>query len=78
MRGEATGRVSARLSVIVAVAASGCMTDHARDAGLAGLSVTQVAPTTVVPGTALVVSGASFVDDAWGATALHLHAVSTR
>jgi len=46
--------------------------DLGRDPGLEGLAVTQVAPTTIVPGTRLVVSGASFVDEPWGTATLHL------
>jgi hypothetical protein len=63
---------SVRISVIVAFAASGCMTDPGRDAGLDGPSIAQIAPTTIVPGTELVVTGGPFVDPAWGTTALHL------
>src|SRR6185369_7219851 len=46
--------------------------DLGLDPGLEGLAVTQVAPTTIVPGTKLVVTGASFVDEPWGTATLHL------
>ncbi len=42
------------------------------DPGLEDLAVTQVAPTAIVPGTKLVVTGASFVDEPWGTATLHL------
>jgi hypothetical protein len=43
------------------------------DPGLEGLALTRVAPTTIVAGTRLVVTGASFVDPQWGDATLHLH-----
>jgi hypothetical protein len=58
--------------VIAAVLASGCASSVAPDPGLEGLSIMQVAPDTVVPGSKLVVKGASFVDEQWGAATLRL------
>jgi hypothetical protein len=52
---------------------AGCAGSVATDPGLEGLAVTQVAPATVIPGSKLVVTGASFVDEHWGAATLHLH-----
>ena len=46
--------------------------DPGPDPGLEDLAVTQVAPTTIVSGTKLVVTGASFVDEPWGTATLHL------
>ena len=62
------------------VALAGCLGREAVDPGLGGgvdpgledLTVTQVAPTAIVPGTKLVVTGASFVDEPWGTATLHL------
>jgi hypothetical protein len=53
-------------------AAAGCATTVAPDPGLEGLALTTVGPTTVIPGTRMVVKGASFVDEEWGAAVLHL------
>jgi len=59
-------------SVILAVMLAGCAGGIARDPGLEGLSISKVAPGTVIPGTKIVVKGSSFVDDAWGSATLHL------
>jgi hypothetical protein len=55
-----------------AVGFAGCASSVAPDPGLEGLSISKVAPGTVVPGTKIVVKGASFVDEHWGAATLHL------
>ncbi len=57
---------------MIAVVVAGCASTDAPDPGLEHLGLSKVAPTTVVPGTQLVVAGESFVDDAWGSTTLHL------
>jgi hypothetical protein len=51
---------------------AGCADPAPPDPGLEGLAITQVAPATIVPGTKLVVTGASFVDEPWGSATLHL------
>jgi hypothetical protein len=53
-------------------AATGCASSDAPDPGLEGLSIAKVAPDTVVPGTKLVIKGASFVEEQWGAATLRL------
>jgi hypothetical protein len=60
-----------RALLFIAVAA-GCANSVAPDPGLEGLSITKVAPITVVPGSKLVVKGASFVDEQWGSATLRL------
>jgi hypothetical protein len=60
-------------SVVVACGLlAGCAGTIGADPGLDDLAITGVAPSTIVPGTRLLVSGASFVDEAWGAATLHL------
>jgi hypothetical protein len=49
-----------------------CSSSLAPDPGLEGLAVSKVAPGTVIPGTKIVVTGASFVDEHWGEATLHL------
>ncbi len=62
-----------RVWVYIAVAAlGGCASSVAPDPGLEGLSISKVAPDTVVPGSKLVVKGASFVDEQWGSATLRL------
>lgn len=51
---------------------SGCASSTAPDPGLEGLSITKVAPGTIIPGTKIVVTGASFVDENWGEATLRL------
>ena len=63
-----TGLVSA--AAVAAVA--GCASAPGPDVGLDGLALTQVAPGTIVPGTALQLTGESFIDAQWGAATLHL------
>ncbi len=58
--------------LIPALLVAGCATSTPPDPGLEGLALTKVAPDTIIPGTKIVVTGASFVDDQWGATTLHL------
>jgi hypothetical protein len=53
-------------------AAAGCASSTASDPGLEGLSITKVAPGTIIPGTKIVVKGASFVDEQWGEGTLRL------
>ncbi|HEY0476809.1 MAG TPA: hypothetical protein VGD37_04760 [Kofleriaceae bacterium] len=55
------------LAVCAACAGSG-----APDPGVDAVAITRLAPSTVVPGTRLVVTGGSFVDAPWGETTLHL------
>ncbi|NVB78831.1 MAG: hypothetical protein HOV81_10585 [Kofleriaceae bacterium] len=59
-------------ALILAAALCGCASSTAPDPGLEGLSIDKVAPGTIVPGTKIVVKGASFVDEQWGAATLHL------
>src|SRR5256885_12628234 len=59
-----------KLSILVV--ATGCASSIAPDPGLEGLALTKVAPDTIVPGTKIVVAGASFVDSQWGDATLHL------
>jgi len=58
--------------VAAVVLATGCATSSAPDPGLEGLALAKVAPATIIPGTKLAITGASFVDAQWGATTLHL------
>lgn len=62
-----------RASAFILVAAlCGCASSTAPDPGLEGLAISKVAPGTIVPGTKIVVKGASFVDAQWGTATLHL------
>lgn len=61
----------ARVGTTLALVA-GCASSSAPDVGLEGLSLMQVAPVTIIPGTKVVVKGASFVDTQWGQTTVHL------
>ena len=58
--------------IAAALVAGGCGTALGPDPGLEGLAVTKVAPGTVIPGTKIVVSGASFVAQQWGTATLRL------
>jgi hypothetical protein len=60
------------MRALVLAALVGCASSSAPDPGLEGLALSQVAPTTIVPGTKLVLRGDSFVDSQWGAATLHL------
>lgn len=59
-------------TLLLVILAAGCASAPAPDVGLEGLALTAVAPGTIIPGTKVVVSGASFVDVQWGATTLKL------
>ncbi|MBA3454125.1 MAG: hypothetical protein H0T42_13605 [Deltaproteobacteria bacterium] len=52
--------------------AGGCGTALGPDPGLEDLAVTKVAPSTIIPGSKVVVKGVSFVDQQWGAATLRL------
>lgn len=51
---------------------AGCAASVAPDPGLEGLSLDRITPTTVIPGTKLILAGDSFVDDSWGTATLEL------
>src|SRR5690606_14910233 len=79
LRHLAPGAVMRRAAVVLAAAcaslslpAAGCGTELGPDPGLEALAVTRVAPHTIIPGTRIVVKGASFVDEQWGAATLRL------
>ena len=57
---------------VVAIVVAGCAGSIGVDPGLEDLAVSGVAPATIVPGTRLIVTGTSFVDEAWGAATLRL------
>jgi len=62
-----------RSPLVFALAAlAGCASSTAPDPGLEGLALTQIAPTTIVPGTKVLVKGDSFVDTQWGSATVHL------
>ncbi|HZJ63933.1 MAG TPA: hypothetical protein VFD36_10490, partial [Kofleriaceae bacterium] len=61
---------------VVAIVVAGCAGSIGLDPGLEDLAVSAVAPATIVPGTRLIVSGGSFVDEAWGAATLHLQGMA--
>ena len=63
-----------RATVLAAamLVAGGCGTELGPDPGLEGLAVTKVAPSTIIPGSKVVVKGVSFVDQQWGQATLHL------
>ncbi|MCX5745672.1 MAG: hypothetical protein NT062_24615 [Proteobacteria bacterium] len=54
------------------VLVGGCADATAPDPGLEQLGLDRVAPSMIIPGTSLVVVGASFVESQWGASVLHL------
>lgn len=58
--------------VVASVVLAGCASSTAPDPGLEGLALDKVAPGTIIPGTKLVIKGASFVDQQWGAATLRL------
>jgi hypothetical protein len=60
------------LSLFAVAALVGCASSSAPDPGLEGLSIDKVAPDTIIPGTKIVVKGASFVHEDWGAASLRL------
>ena len=57
---------------VVAIVVAGSAGSIGVDPGLEDLAVSGVAPATIVPGTRLIVTGTSFVDEAWGAATLRL------
>lgn len=62
-----------RVAVTIGLAlCAGCASSSTPDVGLEGLALSQVAPDTIIPGTKVVIKGASFVDAQWGTTTLHL------
>jgi hypothetical protein len=65
-------RTALFLIPLVVAAAGGCASSTASDPGLEGLSISKVAPGTIIPGTKIVVKGASFVDEQWGEGTLRL------
>ncbi len=65
-------QVGTRAVALAGLLAGGCGTSIGPDPGLEGLAVTRVAPDTVIPGSKIVVKGASFVDDHWGSAKLRL------
>ncbi len=54
------------------VATMGCGTASAPDPGLEGLALDKVAPSTIIPGSRVVLKGASFVEEFWGDATLRL------
>lgn len=57
---------------IALVLAAGCASSSSPDVGLEGLALMSVAPDTIIPGTKVVIKGASFVDQQWGEATVHL------
>ena len=53
-------------------ALAGCASSQVVDEGLEGLSLTDVQPGVVVEGTTIVITGSSFVAQAWGSSTLRL------
>ena len=54
------------------IVVAGCATSVPPDPGLEDLALSRVAPETIIPGTKVRVSGASFVEAQWGTAVLHL------
>jgi len=61
-----------RAAIAILSILAGCASSTAPDPGLEALAIEKLAPGTVIPGTKLNVRGASFVDDQWGTSTLHL------
>ncbi len=59
-----------RLTLLLALA--GCASSQVVDEGLEGLSLSDVQPGVVVEGSTIVITGSSFVDQAWGSSSLRL------
>ena len=59
-----------QLAVIAIV--TGCASSTAPDPGLEHLTLSKVAPQTIIPGTTVIVAGDSFVDEPWGTSTVHL------
>ena len=60
------------MKVFALLVVTGCATSTAPDPGLENLSVSAVAPQTIIPGTTVQVTGSGFVDPDWGTATLHL------
>ena len=60
------------MRALALILVTGCATSSAPDPGLEGLALSRVAPDTIIPGTKVRVSGASFVESQWGSATLHL------
>jgi hypothetical protein len=60
--------------LVAALLACGCTAESVgpHDPGLEGLTLARVDPGLLLPGTKIVLSGSSFVDDTFGVTRLHL------
>jgi hypothetical protein len=61
---------------LLLLVASGCSATIGADPGLEGLALTHVAPETIIPGTKVVVKGASFVDTQWGDATVRLRGIA--
>jgi hypothetical protein len=57
---------------MIVLSGAGCSASVAGDPALEQLALREVAPSTIVAGTRLIVTGASFVDAPWGAASLRL------
>jgi hypothetical protein len=64
--------VSPQLLLALAVALGGCASSTVPDVALEGLALSAVGPETWIPGTAVGLTGASFVEAEWGDTRLVL------
>jgi len=51
---------------------TGCAASVGPDPGLESLALSKVAPSTIIPGTSVLLAGDSFVDEEWGAATLYL------
>jgi hypothetical protein len=65
-----------RVASLVLAGLAGCAGTVAGDPGIQGLAIHEVAPATIVPGTLLIVTGAGFVDETWGAATLRLQGMA--
>src|SRR5262245_45940053 len=65
-----------RTAILLAALAAGCTSGGGNtgrdDTGLDGLALTAVNPSTIVPGSLIVIEGSSFVGEPWGTSRLHL------
>ena len=65
-----------RTALLFAALAAGCTSGGGNtgrdDTGLDGLALTAVNPSTIVPGSLVVIEGTSFVGEPWGTPRLHL------
>ncbi|MBA3396622.1 MAG: hypothetical protein H0T89_28585 [Deltaproteobacteria bacterium] len=71
MRAAAVG-LALGFSLAQALAVAGCASSSSPDQGLEGLAIEEVAPETIIPGSKVVIKGASFVDSQWGTATVHL------